>query len=132
MKSPLPPKPDKSAQPLGYLRASRSELLRKNMVYGSALFALSILLTILMFRLIASEGGILDNQRAQKVWMEIRQNNQSAIARNAKIATEVADLRSGQEIIESHARYDYLLIRPNEDYFRFVPANTGKLTNRNP
>lgn len=49
----------------------------------------------------------------------VREQNAQWVGRNAKIATAVRDISKGREVIESHARFNYLVVKPGEVVYRF-------------
>lgn len=84
------------------------------------LIVLAGLLILVQFPLWLGKGGWLrvwdlDQQvsAAQKKTEELR-------ARNAKLASEVQDLRDGTEAVEERARYELGMIRENEIFVQIL------------
>ncbi|MDQ3495537.1 MAG: cell division protein FtsB [Pseudomonadota bacterium] len=84
------------------------------------LLLLVVLLTWLQYRLWLGNGGTREVAalRAQ-VEQQARQNS-GLQARNAALAAEVADLKSGEAAIEERARSELGMIRPGETFYRVV------------
>jgi cell division protein FtsB len=82
--------------------------------------ALAMLLAWMQYRLWFGAGG---NQQvavlAERVDQQRRQNEGLA-QRNAALAAEVADLKSGEAAIEERARSELGMIKPGETFYRVV------------
>jgi cell division protein FtsB len=107
-----------TSKPLGrMLTGSEGGMLQWEMFMAAVLVLLALIQTL---ALVFSDHGVLAQRSAIKDIEQQENINQRWIARNAKITTELVDLHKGREIIEAHARYNYLLVRQGEDYFRLV------------
>lgn len=84
------------------------------------LVALLALLAFLQLRLWFGEGGrrsVADLQ--QKVAAQARENG-GLKQRNAALAAEVEDLKSGEAAVEDRARSELGMIKPGETFYRVV------------
>lgn len=84
------------------------------------LLALVVLLGWLQYRLWFGNGGtraveVLDARVSQQ-----RRQNEGLEQRNAALAAEVADLKSGEAAIEERARNELGMIKPGETFYRVV------------
>ena len=90
------------------------------------LVALVALLAFLQLRLWFGEGGrrsVADLQ--QKVEAQTRENG-GLKQRNAALAAEVEDLKSGEAAVEDRARSELGMIKPGETFYRVVePQGAG-------
>lgn len=82
--------------------------------------SLLLLLLGLQYQLWWGEGSVLE-------WRELRQkitDRQTDIThlqiRNAKLASEINDLKYGLDAIEERARMDFGLIKNNERFFQVI------------
>lgn len=89
------------------------------------------LIVLLQYPLWLGKGSWL------KVWDLNRQidmqrlANQGLVARNAQLAAEVADLKTGYGAIEARARYELGMIKRGEVFFQVMePARTGASEDR--
>jgi cell division protein FtsB len=84
------------------------------------------LLILVQFPLWLGRGGWL------KVWDLDQQVNaaqkktEELKARNAKLASEVQDLREGTEAVEERARYELGMIRENEIFVQILEPQKAK------
>ena len=88
--------------------------------FGLVLLVLVALLAWLQYRLWFGAGGTdqVDELRA-RVEQQARQN-EGLQQRNAALAAEVADLKSGEAAIEERARGELGMIKPGEVFYRVV------------
>lgn len=89
------------------------------------LVALIALLALLQYRLWWGEGGrrsVADlHQRVEQQTHE----NQGLQQRNAALAAEVEDLKSGEGAVEERARSELGMIKPGETFYRVVESQSG-------
>ncbi len=78
------------------------------------LFLLAALLLLLQYPLWLGKGGWLRAWEVDARLTEQRSVNRALEQRNAALAAEVEDLKSGNEAIEERARFDLGLTRPGE------------------
>jgi cell division protein FtsB len=92
------------------------------------LVLLAVLLGWLQYRLWFGNGGTREVAALEaRVAQQARQND-GLRERNAALAAEVADLKSGEAAIEERARSELGMIRPGETFYRVVestPARAG-------
>jgi cell division protein FtsB len=84
------------------------------------LLALVVLLGILQYRLWFGNGGRQAVEVLDTRVQEQRRQNEGLGQRNAALAAEVADLKSGEAAIEERARNELGMIRPGETFYRVV------------
>lgn len=89
---------------------------------GAVALALMALLALLQYRLwwAGGSGGSVAALRAQ-VDGQTREN-QGLRQRNAALAAEVEDLKSGEAAVEERARSELGMIKPGETFYRVVEA----------
>ncbi|MDR9439070.1 MAG: cell division protein FtsB [Halomonas sp.] len=89
---------------------------------------LIILLALLQYRLWLGEGGMRELTEVRQRVAVLEEENQPLRARNARLAAEVVDLKTGLDAIEERARSDIGMVRSDEQ-FLWVPGvaveNTG-------
>ena len=87
------------------------------------LISLTALVVLIQYPLWLGKGGWL------RVWDLSRQldvalgKEQELKARNAKLASEVQDLKEGTGAIEERARYELGLVRENETFVQVLDGN---------
>ena len=81
---------------------------------------LGLLLLVLQHRLWNGTGGQRDVQRLQQQVQQQQHTNTGLQQRNAALAAEVKDLKSGEAAIEERARDEFGLIKPGETFYRVV------------
>lgn len=84
------------------------------------LLALMVLLGWLQYRLWFGVGGTRAVEELDARVEQQRRQNQGLEQRNAALAAEVADLKSGEAAIEERARNELGMIRPGETFYRVV------------
>lgn len=84
------------------------------------LLALVVVLGILQYRLWFGDGGRPAVEALDTRVREQRRQNEGLAQRNAALAAEVADLKSGEAAIEERARNELGMIRPGETFYRVV------------
>jgi len=87
-------------------------------ILGAILVALIVLI---QYPLWLGKGGWL---RAWKVERQVdaqKAKNRQLEARNAALAAEVRDLKTGTEAIEERARHELGMLRPDEIFYQYVP-----------
>ena len=85
-----------------------------------ALVVLVALLAWLQYRLWFGEGGTRAVEELETRVVEQRRQNEGLTQRNAALAAEVADLKSGEAAIEERARNELGMIKPGETFYRVV------------
>ncbi|MGM0913428.1 MAG: cell division protein FtsB [Pseudomonadota bacterium] len=89
------------------------------MLKGLAL-ALTVLLALLQYRLWLGQGGIEELREVRQRVATLETANQPLRDRNARLAAEVLDLKTGLDAIEERARSDIGMVRTDEQFF-WVP-----------
>lgn len=86
--------------------------------------ALAIALLLLQYRLWLSDHGVRELSRLQAAVAAQRAANGRLEDRNAQLAAEVRDLKTGMAALEERARSELGMIAPNETYYQVVPPHT--------
>lgn len=84
------------------------------------LLALVVMLALLQQRLWFGKGGRDEVQVLQRQVSEQVRVNAGLRRRNAMLAAEVRDLKSGEAAIEERARSELGMIKPGETFYRVV------------
>lgn len=92
------------------------------------LLALALLLGLLQYRLWFGGGGNQQVAELQERVDQQRRQNEGLEQRNAALAAEVADLKSGEAAIEERARSELGMIKPGETFYRVVDGERGNAT----
>jgi cell division protein FtsB len=98
-------------------------------ILGAVLVALIVLI---QYPLWLGKGGWL------RAWDMDRQvelqktKNRQLETRNAALAAEVRDLKTGTEAIEERARHELGMLRPDEVFYQFLPHKTPKKSGSEP
>jgi cell division protein FtsB len=82
--------------------------------------ALALVAAGLGYRLLFGEASLADLADRERRIAAAQAELEGARARNAALAAEVADLRTGLETVEERARADLGMIRPGETYYRII------------
>ena len=89
------------------------------------LLALLVLLGWLQYRLWFGEAGTRAVEELDARVEQQRRQNEGLAQRNAALAAEVADLKSGEAAIEERARNELGMIKPGETFYRVVDDERG-------
>lgn len=81
------------------------------------------LFVVLQYKLWFEHGGIAEVRHLKQSIAAQYEENQQISQRNAVLAAEVKDLKSGQAAIEDHARNDLGMIRPSEVFYQVIEKN---------
>jgi cell division protein FtsB len=84
------------------------------------LVILLVLLCGVQYRLWWGEGGRIELHRLQREAEDYARENTLLRERNADLARQVMDLKSGQTVLEQRAREELGLTREDELYYQFV------------
>lgn len=76
---------------------------------------------LLQYRLWWGEGGWLESRRLDQQVADYERENAALRARNAELAKQVLDLKSGQTVLEQRAREELGLTREDEVFYQFAP-----------
>jgi len=97
-----------------------------------ALVALVALLAWLQYRLWFGEGGTRAVEELGARVEQQRRQNEGLAQRNAALAAEVADLKSGEAAIEERARNELGMIKPGETFYRVVDDERARPASPSP
>lgn len=87
------------------------------------LIILASLLLLIQLPLWLGKGGWLRAWDLDQQVTAAQKRIEDLKARNAKLASEVQDLRSGTGAVEERARYELGMIRDNEIFIQVLEAN---------
>ena len=87
------------------------------------LICLTALLLLLQYPLWLGKGGWLRVWELDQQVDAAQKKNEELKARNAKLNSEVEDLKDGTGAIEERARYELGMIKNNEIFVQVLPAN---------
>ena len=82
---------------------------------------LIVLLALLQYRLWLGEGGVRDLALVRERVAALEAENKPLRDRNARLAAEVVDLKTGLDAIEERGRSDIGMVRADEQFF-WVPG----------
>ncbi|MDR5891329.1 cell division protein FtsB [Halomonas mongoliensis] len=82
---------------------------------------LLVLLALLQYRLWLGEGGVRDLGEVRERVAALEAANKPLRDRNARLAAEVLDLKTGLDAIEERGRSDIGMVRADEHFF-WVPG----------
>lgn len=91
------------------------------------LVALIALLAFLQYRLWTGEGGRSSVAVLDERLQEQSRENAGLQQRNAALAAEVEDLKSGEAAVEDRARSELGMIRPGETFYRVVEPGRDEI-----
>lgn len=87
---------------------------------------LAALLLLIQYPLWLGKGGWLRVSELDKQVTAAQKNNEELRARNAKLNSEVRDLKDGTGAVEERARYELGMIKQDEIFIQVLEPN-GKL-----
>ncbi|MFL9925897.1 cell division protein FtsB [Herbaspirillum lusitanum] len=90
------------------------------------ILCLSVLLVLIQYPLWLGKGGWLKVGDLDKQVQQARQKNDELKARNAKLQSEVEDLKESKGAVEERARYELGMIKQNEVFVQILDPSTGK------
>jgi cell division protein FtsB len=82
--------------------------------------ALVTLIVLIQYPLWLGKGSWLRASEIDRQLQVQKSNNQKLEARNAALAAEVKDLKTGTEAIEERARQELGLVRSDEVFYQYV------------
>ena len=86
---------------------------------------LFLVLIALQYRLWAGENGLADSASLKQKIVEQKQRNVQLSENNRQLSAQVVALKSGLEEIESRAREDLGMVKPDETFYRVVERRVG-------
>lgn len=93
------------------------------------ILCLTALLVLIQYPLWLGKGGWLRVWDLDKQVKLAQKKNEELKARNAKLESEVEDLRQGTGAIEERARYELGMIKQDEVFIQVLDANAAHATN---
>jgi cell division protein FtsB len=90
------------------------------------LICLTALLLLIQFPLWLGKGGWLRVWELDKQVMAAQKKNDELKARNAKLDSEVQDLKQGTGAVEERARFELGMIKDNEIFVQVLDPNAKK------
>ena len=87
-------------------------------ILGAVLVALIVLI---QYPLWLGKGGWLRAWEVERQVDAQKAKNRQLEARNASLAAEVRDLKTGTEAIEERARHELGMLRSDEIFYQYVP-----------
>ena len=88
--------------------------------------ALAVLLLLIQYPLWLGKGGWLRVSELEKEVAAAQEKNESLRQRNAKLASEVNDLKDGTGAVEERARFELSMIKQNEIYVQILGKDQTK------
>ena len=79
------------------------------------------LIVLIQYPLWLGKGGWLRAWEVERQVDAQKAKNRQLEARNASLAAEVRDLKTGPEAIEERARHELGMLRPDEIFYQYVP-----------
>ncbi len=79
------------------------------------------LIVLIQYPLWLGKGGWLRAWEVERQVDAQKAKNRQLEARNASLAAEVRDLKTGTEAIEERARHELGMLRPDEVFYQYVP-----------
>lgn len=83
---------------------------------------LAVLLVLIQYPLWLGKGGWLRVWDMDKQVQTVEKENEKAKLRNAKLDSEVQDLKVGTEAVEERARYELGMIKENEVFVQLLKS----------
>ena len=87
------------------------------------LICLAALLLLIQYPLWLGKGGWLRVWELDQQVAAAQKKNDELKARNAKLSSEVSDLRDGTEAVEERARYELGMIKDSEIFVQILESN---------
>ena len=79
------------------------------------------LIVLIQYPLWLGKGGWLRAWEVERQVEAQKAKNRQLEARNASLAAEVRDLKTGTEAIEERARHELGMLRQDETFYQYVP-----------
>ena len=87
---------------------------------------LAALIVLIQYPLWLGKGGWVRAWRLEQDLSKESSKNQNLENRNAGLAAEVRDLKTGTEAIEERARYELGMVKKDEVFFQIVEDKPGQ------
>ncbi|WP_426163550.1 cell division protein FtsB [Pseudoduganella sp. R-34] len=88
--------------------------------------ALALLLLLIQYPLWLGKGGWLRVAELEKEVAVAQEKNEGLRQRNAKLASEVNDLKDGTGAVEERARFELSMIKQNEIYVQILGKDQAR------
>jgi len=92
----------------------------------SVIIIMSVLLLLLQYKLWFGDASVRDVLELKETIQEQQSNNEVVKQRNAVLAAEVEDLKTGLEAIEERARSELGMIKKDETFIHIVESESDK------
>lgn len=92
------------------------------------LICITALLVLIQYPLWLGKGGWLRVAELDRQVATAQKKNEELIARNAKLRSEVRDLKEGTGAVEERARYELGMIKENEIFIQVLEPNGASTT----
>ncbi|MCA1326647.1 cell division protein FtsB [Herbaspirillum sp. alder98] len=90
------------------------------------ILCLSLLLVLIQYPLWLGKGGWLKVWELDRQAQQARKKNEELRQRNAKLASEVDDLKQSRGAVEERARFELGMIKQNEVFVQVLDGASGK------
>ena len=94
--------------------------------------ALVTLIVLIQYPLWLGKGSWLRASEIDRQLQVQKSRNQKLEARNAALAAEVKDLKTGTEAIEERARQELGMVRSDEVFYQYVDKKVEKAAEKRP
>ncbi len=91
---------------------------------------MSVLLLLMQFKLWFGDASVRDVINLNQTVKEQQAKNEQVKQRNAVLAAEVEDLKTGLEAIEERARSELGMIKKDETFIHIVEGESSKARNK--
>lgn len=91
---------------------------------------MSVLLLLMQFKLWFGDASVRDVINLKLTVKEQQAKNEQVKQRNAVLAAEVEDLKTGLEAIEERARSELGMIKKDETFIHIVEGESSKARNK--
>ena len=91
---------------------------------------MSVLLLLLQFKLWFGDASVRDVINLKQTVIEQQAKNEQVKQRNAVLAAEVEDLKTGLEAIEERARSELGMIKKDETFIHIVEGESKESSNQ--
>ncbi|MDH3608488.1 MAG: cell division protein FtsB [Gammaproteobacteria bacterium] len=91
---------------------------------------MSVLLLLMQYKLWFGDASVRDVINLKQTVKEQKAKNEQVKQRNAVLAAEVEDLKTGLEAIEERARSELGMIKKDETFIHIVEGESSKARNK--
>ncbi len=91
---------------------------------------MSVLLLLMQYKLWFGDASVRDVINLKQTVKEQQAKNEQVKQRNAVLAAEVEDLKTGLEAIEERARSELGMIKKDETFIHIVEGESSKARNK--